>query len=56
MAQNTVKQKIAISRALSDKMGKAGNRVVKGLRQAANGSHRTSDEPPGKVRSINGRD
>jgi hypothetical protein len=45
-AQNTVRQKIAISRALSEKMASSGSRVVKGLRRAANGSHAASDGRP----------
>lgn len=56
MARNTVKQKIAVSRALSDKMDKAGRRVVEGLLQAANGSRGNSDGHPGKLRSIKRRD
>ena len=46
-AQNTVRQKIAISRALSEKMASSGSRVVKGLRRAANGADPGSDGRPG---------
>jgi hypothetical protein len=54
-AQNTVRQKIAISRALSDKMASSGSRVVQGLRRAANGSHSGSDSRPGRF-SVRSRD
>jgi hypothetical protein len=42
-AQNTVRQKVAVSRALRELMASSGSRVVKGLREAANGSHSNSD-------------
>jgi hypothetical protein len=54
-AQNTVRQKIAISRALSEKMASSGSRVVKGLRRAANGSHADSDGRPGGFSSARTR-
>jgi hypothetical protein len=47
-AQNTVRQKIAFSRALSKKMAASGTRVVEGLRQAANGSNPESDGRAGR--------
>jgi hypothetical protein len=47
--QNTVRQKIAISRALREQMTSAGSRVVKGLREAANGSDANSDGRPSRV-------
>jgi hypothetical protein len=54
-AQNTVRQKVAISRALREQMASAGSRVVKGLREAANGSNSNSDGPPSRVSSARTR-
>jgi hypothetical protein len=50
-AQNTVRQKIAISRALRELMASSGSRVVKGLREAANGSSSHSDGRPSSART-----
>jgi hypothetical protein len=47
--QNTVRKKIAISRALREQMTSAGIRVVKGLREAANGAHSNSDGRPSRA-------
>ena len=55
-AENTVRQKIAFSRALSEKMASAGSRVVKGLRRAANGTHAGGDGRSADFSSARPRD
>jgi hypothetical protein len=54
-SQNTARQKIAISRALRQQMASAANRVVKGLRAAANNSHANSDGASERVSSARTR-
>ena len=54
-AQNTVRQKVALSRALREQMASAGSRVVKALRQAANGSYSNSDGRPDRISSARPR-
>ena len=54
-AQSTVRQKIAISRALSEKMASSGSRVVQGLRRAANGSDADGNGRHGRFSSARTR-